>query len=195
MAKLYFRYGAMGSSKTANAIMVHYNYAERQKAPLLAKPSVDVRDGARVIRSRSGLEQLCVLFEELDMAAIAGGAYDCIIVDEAQFLSEAQVERLVEIVDVHDTPVICYGLKTDFQGKLFAGSDALLRHADAIEEVKTICWCGKKATHNARLDGSGRMTRVGEQVVLGADDKYIGLCRKHWFAGETGPGIVVPSRQ
>lgn len=183
MAKLYFRYGAMGSSKTANALMVHYNYAERGKNALLVKPSVDVRDGERIIRSRSGLEHACVLFEEMNWDAIRDGNYDCVIVDEAQFLSEEQVMQLIKIVDEYDVPVIAYGLKTDFCGNFFAGSGMLLRYADAIEEVKTICWCGRKATSNARLDESGRVTRVGEQVVLGANDKYIGLCRKHWMEG------------
>ena len=192
MAKLYFRYGAMGSSKTANAIMVKYNYAERQKNALLIKPSVDVRDGQQVIRSRSGLAQDCTLFEDLDWEKIAAGEYDCLIVDEAQFLSPAQVLMLIRAVDEYNTPVICYGLKADFQSEFFPGSAALLKHADTIEEVKTICWCGKKAIHNARLDENGVMTRVGEQVVMGANDKYIGLCRKHWFSGETGPGLIVP---
>ncbi|MCL2694838.1 MAG: thymidine kinase [Clostridiales bacterium] len=192
MAKLYFRYGAMGSSKTANAIMVEYNYTERQKNALIVKPSVDTRDGRQVIRSRSGLERDCEIFEQLDWQKIADGAYDCLIVDEAQFLTPEQVMKLIWVVDEFDTPVICYGLKTDFQGEFFPGSAALLKHADAIEEVKTICWCGKKATHNARLDENGVMTRVGEQVVLGANDKYIGLCRSHWFAGDTGPGFIVP---
>ncbi|MDD3921052.1 MAG: thymidine kinase, partial [Eubacteriales bacterium] len=140
-------------------------------------------------RSRCGLEDAFVLFQEIDMDAVKNGAYDCIIIDEAQFLNKAEVEKLVEIVDVYHVPVICYGLRTDFQGNFFEGSKWLMAWADTIEEVKTICWCGKKATNNARLDGKGGITKVGEQVVLGANDKYIGLCRKHWALGDPGPGL------
>ena len=189
MAKLYFRYGAMGSSKTANALMVHYNYWERGKNALLLKPAVDVRDGKDRIKSRCGLEAEAQLFHTLDLEKVKAGEYDCLIVDEAQFLSKEDVELLCRIVDLYDVPVICYGLKTDFQGNFFAGSQWLLARADTIEEVKTICWCGRKATCNARLDGKGGITKVGEQVVLGANDKYIGLCRKHWYLGDPGPDL------
>ena len=104
-------------------------------------------------------------------------------------MTKEQVELLVRIVDEYQVPVICYGLRTDFQGNFFPGSHWLLALADSIEEVKTICWCGRKATHNARLDGKGGITRQGEQVVLGANDKYIGLCRRHWMEGDPGPGL------
>lgn len=166
MAKLYFRYGAMGSSKTANAIMVWYNYHERCKRALLVKPGVDTRDGVYTIRSRSGLEADCILFDQIDWDKVRAGEYDCIIIDEAQFLSVEQVDMLLPIVDDYDVPIICYGLKTDFRGEFFPGSARLLARADTIEEVKTICWCGKKATNNARLDGKGGITKVGEQVVV-----------------------------
>lgn len=189
MAKLYFRYGAMGSSKTANALMVRYNYLERGKKALLLKPSIDTRDGQRIIRSRCGLEAACILMEELDREQLKKDGYDCLIVDEAQFLSKAQVELLTDICDSDNIPVICYGLKTDFQGNFFEGSQWLLARADSIEEVKTICWCGRKATQNARLDGRGHITKEGEQVVLGANDRYIGLCRLHWRVGDPGPGL------
>ena len=189
MAKLYFRYGAMGSSKTANAIMVKYNYWERGKSALLVKPSTDVRDGRYTIKSRCGLTDECILMDELDLDAVKAHAYDCIIIDEAQFLSKAQVETICEIVDCYDVPVICYGLKTDFQGNFFEGSHWLLARADTIEEVKTICWCGRKATCNARFDENGNITKEGEQVVLGANDSYVGLCRKHWREGNPGPRI------
>ncbi len=195
MAKLYFRYGAMGSSKTANAIMVKYNYWERGKNAILLKPSVDTRDGTHRIWSRCGLEDECIVMDDLDMELVAQHTYDCLIVDEAQFLRKDQVEQLIKIVDDYDTPVICYGLKTDFQGNFFEGSYWLLARADAIEEVKTICWCGRKATHNGRLDGKGSITKVGEQVVLGANDKYIGLCRKHWYLGDPGPDLRTPDNQ
>lgn len=187
MAKLYFRYGAMSSSKTANALMVKYNYGERGQNALLVKPAIDVRDGVRTVKSRCGLSSECVLFHEMDIAAIKRGDYDCIIVDEAQFLSKDEVQLLTEIVDEYNVPVICYGLRTDFQGNFFEGSHWLMAWADTIEEIKTICWCGRKAICNARLDGKGGITKVGEQVVLGANDKYIGLCRKHWRLGDPGP--------
>ena len=187
MAKLYFRYGAMGSSKTANAIMVQYNYQERGQNALMLKPQLDNRDGAHVVGSRSGLSAACHFVEEMDDLDLT--AYNCIIVDEAQFLTKEQVETFTYICDMYDVPVICYGLKTDFQGNFFEGSHWLLARADAIEEVKTICWCGKKATQNARLDGKGGITKEGDQVVLGANDTYIGLCRKHWRLGDPGPGL------
>lgn len=184
MAKLYFRYGAMSSSKTAQAIMVKYNYGERGQKALLVKPSIDTRDGERTIKSRCGLKDECVLFHEMPLEKIKEHAYDCIIVDEAQFLTKDEVFLLIELVDKYNVPVICYGLRTDFKGEFFEGSKWLMAMADTIEEIKTICWCGKKAIMNARLDGKGGITRVGEQVVLGADDKYIGLCRKHWEEGK-----------
>ncbi len=189
MAKLYFRYGAMGSSKTANAIMVWYNYKERGQNALLIKPGVDTRDGVHKMWSRSGLTAQCVLFDEIPWDAVKAHQYDCLIIDEAQFLSPEQVESLLPIVDDCNIPVICYGLRTDFRGEFFPGSARLLALADTIEEVKTICWCGRKATYNARLDGQGGITKVGDQVVLGASDKYIGLCRKHWQEGDPGPGL------
>ena len=189
MAKLYFRYGAMGSSKTANAIMVWYNYKERGKKALLSKPAIDTRDGARIVWSRSGLKAECTLFHEIDWDSVKRHEYDCLIVDEAQFLTPEEVEMLCPIVDQYNVPVICYGLRTDFQGNFFPGSAKLLARADTIEEIKTICWCGRKATNNARLDGKGGITKVGDQVLLGANDKYIGLCRKHWMEGDPGPDL------
>jgi len=189
MAKLYFRYGAMSSSKTANAIMVKYNYGERDQKALLVKPAVDTRDGVHTVASRCGLTDSCVLFHEMDLEAVKNHEYDCIIVDEAQFLAKKDIELLTDIVDLWNVPVICYGLRADFAGNFFEGSQWLMAWADTIEEVKTICWCGRKAVCNARLDGHGGVTKVGEQVVLGANDKYIGLCRLHWKKGDPGPGI------
>ncbi|NCB31080.1 MAG: thymidine kinase [Clostridia bacterium] len=188
MAKLYFRYGAMSSSKTANAIMVKYNYSEQGQKALLVKPAVDMRDGLHTIYSRSGLSDTCVLFDEMDLDAVKNKQYDCIIVDEAQFLTKEQVTLLTELVDDYNVPVICYGLRADFCGNFFEGSQWLMAWADTIEEVKTICWCGRKAICNARLDGQGGITKIGEQVVLGASDKYVGLCRRHWKQGDPGPG-------
>lgn len=188
MAKLYFRYGVMGSSKTANALMVRYNYEERGQEALLVKPEVDQRDGARFVASRAGLSNPCIYFTELArMSEEQVKSYACIIVDEAQFLSREEVRWLTHVVDDWNVPVICYGLRTDFSGKLFPGSLELLACADIIEEVKTICWCGRKATCNARFDENGRVVKEGEQVVLGANDQYIGLCRRHWKNGDLGP--------
>ena len=184
MAKLYFRYGAMSSSKTAQAIMVKYNYGERGQKALLIKPAVDTRDGIRTVRSRCGLTDECVLFDDIPWDEVRAHVYDCLIIDEAQFLTKDQVMLLIDAVDNMNVPVICYGLRTDFQGNFFEGSHWLMAFADTIEEIKTICWCGKKALMNARLDGKGGITKVGDQVVLGADDKYIGLCRKHWAEGK-----------
>ena len=186
MAKLYFRYGAMGSSKTANAIMVRYNYLERNQRVLMAKPRLENRDGERTIRSRCGLDAECMFVEELQTLQDADiQAYDAVIVDEAQFLTREQVELLVHIVDDLSIPVIAYGLRADFKGNFFEGSQWLMAWADTIEEVKTICWCGKKATCNARVV-DGQVAREGEQIVLGGDERYVSLCRKHWRSGELG---------
>ena len=150
MAKLYFRYGVMGSSKTANALMVRYNYEERGQDALLVKPAVDQRDGARFVASRAGLSHPCIYFSDLmEMTPRQLKPYACIIVDEAQFLTRDEVRYLTDLVDDWNIPVICYGLRTDFKGELFPGSAELLATADVIEEVKTICWCGKKALCNA----------------------------------------------
>ncbi len=184
MAKLYFRYGAMGSSKTANAIMVQYNYHERGQNALMIKPQLDKRDGERIVGSRSGLSAPCIYMEELDSVNLSG--YDCVIVDEAQFLKKEQVRRLVEIVDDMNIPVICYGLRADFQGNLFEGSTWLMAWADTIEEIKTVCWCGRKAICNARVV-DGKVAREGEQIVLGGNESYVALCRRHWRAGELAP--------
>ena len=185
MAKLFFRFGAMGSSKTANAIMVRYNYLERGQKALMVKPRIDTRDGDRIVASRVGLTAPCVFIEELtgDIAR----DYDCIIVDEAQFLSKAQVELLVWIVDVLNIPVIAYGLRADFRGNLFEGSRWLLAWADSIEEIKTVCWCGKKATFNARIC-DGKVIKDGLQILIGGNESYTALCRKHWASGDLGPG-------
>ena len=180
MAKLYFRYGAMGSSKTANALMVGYNYYERGKRALLVKPKLDDRDGEGYVASRMGLRQKCDFVEHLvTMTGEEIQCYDCVIVDEAQFCTKEQIEFLVHIVDDLGVPVICYGLRTDFQRNLFPGSMWLLAWADVIEEIKTVCWCGKAATCNARFNDKGEMITQGDQVVLGANDSYTALCRKH----------------
>lgn len=189
MAKLYFRYGAMGSSKTANALMVEYNYRERGKRALLAKPATDTRDGEKIVSSRMGLKRNCIWTEELlEMTEEQLKVYDCVIVDEAQFCSKEQVEFLTYIVDELHIPVICYGLRADFRNELFPGSMWLLAWADEIEEIKTVCWCGKAAKCNARFNEHG-IVREGAQVVLGGNDSYIALCRQHLKEGNLGPAF------
>ena len=178
----------MGSSKTANALMVRYNYEERGQKALMVKPAIDQRDGAHVVSSRIGLKHDCIYFSEFKaMPEDEIKAWQCIIIDEAQFLSRDDVWFVTDVVDRLGVPVICYGLRADFRGDLFPGSEALLAWADIVEEVKTICWCGKKAIFNARFDKNGVVLKEGAQVVLGANDCYIGLCRKHWKEGNLGP--------
>ena len=184
MAQLYFRYGAMGSSKTANALMVRFNYEERGKRVLLAKPRLDTRDGDHEVTSRIGLSAKCLYFDEVrKIKSEELSTYDCIIVDEAQFLTKDDVSFLTDVVDDLNVPVLCYGLRADSKGDLFPGSAALLASADKIDEVKTLCWCGTKATYNARFDSTGKVLKDGEQVVIGANEQYIGLCRRHWKEG------------
>lgn len=183
MAKLYFKYGAMGSSKTAQALITRYNYEENDLRVWLIKPSADSRDGEAVIRSRIGLEGVAqILSPEADVLEIfrteQQGKCDVIIVDECQFLTEAQIDQLRAIVDEHNVPVMCFGLRTDFQCHLFAGSRRLMEVADTIQEIKTICDCGAKATVNARIDSEGHIVTQGEQLFLGGNDSYIAMCHK-----------------
>ncbi len=188
MAQLYFKYGAMGSSKTANALMARFNYEERGQKTLLVKPRIDTRDGDHMVRSRIGLTHPCVYFHEMRaMSEEELRTNACIIVDEAQFLTQEEVMYLVHLVDDCDIPVICYGLRADFKGELFPGSYALLVMADKLAAVTTTCRSGKQAMFNARFDESGTVLKEGAQVVLGANDKYIGLCRRHWMRGDLGP--------
>lgn len=186
MAKLYFYYGAMGSAKTATAIMTAFNYEEKGQKPILLKPETDTRDGALKIKSRIGLERECRtvedFLEEYWKEPESVRKYDVIIVDEAQFCNKEDIDVLAEIVDTMYIPVICYGLRSDFQLNLFEGSERLLSIADEIHEVKTMCWCGSKATCNARIV-DGRVTYQGEQIMLGANESYIPLCRRHYKLG------------
>ena len=183
MAKLYFRYGVMGSSKTANALMVRYNYEERGQNTLLVKPSVDQRDGARFVASRAGLSAPCIYFSDLQaMPPQALAEYACIIVDEAQFLSREEVRYLTALVDDWNIPVICYGLRSDFSLKGFPGSTRLLELAHTIEEMKTICTCGRKATCNCRKV-NGRFVFEGEQVAIDLENdvQYVSMCPQCYF--------------
>lgn len=191
MAKLYYYYGAMGSSKTANALMTRFNYWEVGKKALLCKPAMDTRDGELTVYSRIGLEEKCVLLEEfVNYTEEQVKEYDCIIIDEVQFATPEQIDFLSDVVDFMNVPVICYGLRADFQNRLFPGSERLIAIADHIQELKTVCWCGRKATCNARYNENG-IVREGAQVMLGANDSYKALCRKHFKMGKlTGENDV-----
>ncbi len=183
MAKLYFKYGAMGSSKTANALITKFNYEERGMKVWLIKPSIDDRDGATAVRSRIGLEaEASVITPDMDIweefSRLEG--YHVIITDECQFFTAEQVDQLRRIVDKKNIPVLCFGLRTDFLTHLFEGSRRLFEVADSITEIKTICTCGKKAIVNARIDGLGRVVTVGGQIMLGGNDCYIAMCHACW---------------
>ena len=188
MAKLYFKYGAMGSSKTAQALITKYNYEENDLRVWLIKPSADVRDGKHTVSSRIGLSaEADILTPEMDAYAWfrekSEGSCDVIIVDECQFLTPRQIDQLRRIVDDCNIPVMCFGLRTDFQTHLFPGSLRLMEIADTIQEIKTICDCGAKATVNARIDSQGHIVTQGEQVFLGGNDSYIAMCHKCYVRG------------
>ena len=181
MAKLYFKYGAMGSSKTANALIAKFNYEERDMKVWLVKPAVDVRDGEAKVRSRIGLEaDADVIGADDDIAELykSKEGIDVLIADECQFFTEDQIDQMRYLVDRYDLPVMCFGLRTDFRTKLFPGSRRLFELADSITEIKTICSCGAKATVNARIAPDGRVITSGQQVFLGGNDSYIAMCHK-----------------
>lgn len=183
MAKLYFKYGAMGSSKSANALITKFNYEERGMKVRLIKPSVDNRDGAEHIRSRIGLDAIAQVIRPEDSILNllrCDERIDVIIADECQFLTPAQIDELREIVDRYEIPVLCFGLRTDFLTHLFPGSRRLFEVADSITEIKTICSCGSKAIVNARIDRDGRIVTEGDQVLLGGNDSYIAMCHRCW---------------
>ena len=188
MAKLYFKYGAMGSSKTAQALITKYNYEENDMSVWLIKPSADTRDGVDILRSRIGLEaRVEVMTPDMDVyerfRQSRSENCDAVIVDECQFMTPAQIDQLRAIVNEYNIPVMCFGLRTDFQTKLFPGSLRLMELADAIEEIKTMCDCGAKATINARIDGNGLIVTEGAQVVLGGNDSYIAMCHRCYIHG------------
>ncbi len=190
MAKLYFRYGAMGASKTANAIMVAYNYKERGLHPLMLKPRIENRDGEMTIKSRIGLEWPCEFVEDwfpADEVTLRERLkeIDCIIIDEVQFVDPEVIKALQWVVVSLQIPVLCYGLREDFRGDPFAGAAELCARADKIEEIKTVCWCGQGATCNARII-DGKVVYEGPQIMLGANESYTALCRKHWLEGNLG---------
>lgn len=185
MAKLYFKYGAMGSSKTAQALITKFNYEERGMKVWLIKPATDTRDGAEMLASRIGLQKPADAIispqENIEKLFHALPArYDVIIADESQFFTPEQIDQLAMLVDEDEIPVLCFGLRTDFQSHFFPGSRRLMELAESITEIKTICACGTKATINARLDETGHVVTGGEQVLLGGNDRYIAMCRRCW---------------
>lgn len=191
MAKLYFSYAAMNAGKSTTLLQASYNYRERGMKTLLFTAAFDDRAGAGVIASRIGVSESAMLFNPGDdlfaiiAEAHARETYSCIFIDEAQFLTPDQVWQLARVADRLNIPVMCYGLRTDFQGKLFPGSAELLAIADALREIRTICHCGAKATMVIRLGADGRPLTEGDQIDIGGNDKYVSLCRRHWEE-ETG---------
>ncbi len=188
IGKLYFRYGTMGSAKTALLLTTAYNFEERGMSYLCFKPSIDTRDKKNVIRSRIGIERECEwIYRETDMFALVNDLIhernmkpEWILVDEAQFLAAAQVDQLARLVDDFGINVICYGLRTDFRTSLFEGSRRLFEIADSIDEIKSTCSCGRKTIVNARMDSRGEIITEGEQVEIGGNERYVSVCRKCW---------------
>lgn len=184
MPKLYFRYGTMGSSKTAQALMTKFNYEEKGFRVALLKPETDTRWGKHVVRSRIGLQAPCISVkekEDLFWWFCKNRGYQALILDEAQFLQEEQVNQLKRIA-IESVPVLCYGLKTDFKTRLFPGSKRLLEIADSVIEIKSVCKCGRKAEVNARVE-NGVIVKEGDQVVIGDNDRYVSLCYHCYLEG------------
>ncbi|GAA0775139.1 thymidine kinase [Roseibium denhamense] len=194
MAKLYFNYSSMNAGKSTVLLQAAYNYQERGMTTLLLIAAFDDRAGTGRIASRIGLAADADVFSsDTDVLAHVTKAHraepvNAVLVDEAQFLTEAQVWQLARVADELRIPVMCFGLRTDFQGKLFPGSAALLAIADNLKEIKTVCWCGRKATMVARLDGEGKIVEEGNQVVIGGNETYVSLCRRHWSARQLSDG-------
>ncbi|MCL1042096.1 thymidine kinase [Shewanella marisflavi] len=186
MAQLYFYYSAMNAGKSTSLLQSSYNYRERGMNTLVMTASIDDRYGVGKVASRIGIETEAQVFAsddnlvEMVKAAVREQTLHCILIDESQFLSKEQVRQLTYVVDLLDIPVLCYGLKTDFQGELFSGSQYLLAWADKLVELKTICHCGRKANMVVRLDGEGKPMREGEQVAIGGNESYESVCRKHF---------------
>jgi len=189
-AKVYFYYSAMNAGKSTILLQSSYNYQERGMQTMLLCPVVDTRAGAGVIQSRIGLSADAVSFERTqDLLELVRGEHGrrklaCVLVDEAQFLPKAQVYQLTEVADELGIPVLAYGIRTDFQGNLFEGSERLLAWADKLVELKTICHCGRKATMVLRVDSSGRPVREGAQIEIGGNDRYVSVCRRHFKEGK-----------
>ena len=193
MAKLYFHYSSMNAGKSTALLQANHNYGERGMSTVLFTAKLDDRDGVGLIRSRIGIDHGALVFadgddlletvrEEMDKRSV-----DCVLIDEAQFLSKAQVHQLTKVVDEENVPVLTYGIRTDFLGETFEGSKYLMAWADEIKEIKAICHCGKKATMNARIDSSGRMETEGNQIEIGGNERYVSLCRSCFSQADTGP--------
>ncbi|MCG9696177.1 thymidine kinase [Shewanella sp. Isolate11] len=186
MAQLYFYYSAMNAGKSTSLLQSSYNYRERGMNTLVMTASIDDRYGVGKVSSRIGIETEAQVFGSNDDVAVMireaslKQPLHCILIDESQFLSKAQVQQLTYVVDILDIPVLCYGLKTDFQGELFSGSQYLLAWADKLVELKTICHCGRKANMVLRLDSDGKPMKEGEQVAIGGNERYESVCRKHF---------------
>lgn len=192
MCKLYYYYGVMGSSKSLRLLATAHDFDEKNIPILVLKPSADTRDGKNIIKSRAGLERECIsIGPEINIFDVVNEFNDLretenkkvikwILVDECQFLTEEQVDQLSDIVDYLDVNVICYGLRTDFKSKLFPASKRLFELADDIEEVKTSCDCGERASINARFNNEGKIITEGSQILVGGDDLYHAICRKDW---------------
>lgn len=197
MAKLFFNFSAMNAGKSTILLQASHNYIERGMATMLMTASLDTRHGSGVdtgvIKSRIGISAEAEKFNaEDDVKAMvakhhARARIDAVLVDEAQFLTKEQVWQLAGVVDELNIPVLCYGLRTDFRGELFAGSATLLALADEIREIRTICWCGKKAIMVVRIDAHGNPVEDGEQIVIGGNERYASLCRKHWLSRQLAP--------
>jgi thymidine kinase len=198
MAQLYYRYSAMNAGKSLELIRVAHNYEERGMRVLTLTPAVDDRAGVGFIVSRTGIKRKAIpIFDETNLLTLFMDENEkaevaCVLIDEGQFLKKHHIQEITEIVDSCDTPVMVYGLKNDFRNELFEGSYYLLAYADKIEEIKTICWCGRKATMVARVVG-GRFVKSGEQVLIGGHDMYVSLCRKHYNDGRPGEENTRPT--
>ncbi|STX39516.1 thymidine kinase [Legionella feeleii] len=199
MAKLYFYFAAMNAGKSTVLLQSSHNYRERGMQTLLYTPAIDTRYQQGVIHSRIGLAEQALIFdneddlyEQVSSRLQQGQRYACVLIDEAQFLTRKQVSQLTEITDQLQIPVLAYGLRTDFRGELFEGSQYLLAWADELIELKTICHCGRKAIMNLRLGEAGEVISEGEQVVIGGDGLYVSTCRRHFKTGEVG---VLPGKK
>ena len=192
MAKLYFYYASMNAGKSTTLLQADFNYRERGMATMLWTAALDDRSGEKAIESRIGLgAEACRFVADTDFWEAIADAPDaanvaCVLVDEAQWLLPEQVWQLARVADEANIPVVCYGLRTDFRGRLFPGSGALLGIADALIELKAICHCGRKATMNLRIDANGCAVREGAQVEVGGNDRYVALCRRHFVAALAG---------
>lgn len=194
MAQLFYKYSTMNAGKSIELIKVAYNYEERGKRVLAMVPAVDTRHGTGMITSRVGLQRDAIPIKadtnilELFLKENSRHQVDCVLIDECHFLLKHHVQELAEIVDSCNVPVMAYGLKNDFRNELFEGSYYMLAYADKIEEIKTICWCGKKATMAARVV-DGKFVKEGKQILVGGNEMYVALCRKHYNDGRLGPDI------